>query len=248
MKKFFIFFSIILVLFLSRGFIIKTILQKTVRDLTGLSLKIDQLDLRLTQNVFAVKGLQLFNPVHFDDQVMADVPEIYLHYDLAGFIKGKIHFYEIRLYVKEFLAVKNREGEVNLDHLKSIKEQKQASSKPPPPKTKGAGVKFNIDELSLKIGKVVSKDYSKQPQPDVREFPLNIDEHFQNVDDPRLLINLIVVRAVAKTTIGSLLHLDIKGLQNLIEDKLISIPKGVIDKTFDMFKKAVDFIPRPAGE
>ena len=92
---------------------------------------------------------------------------------------------------------------------------------------------IQIDSLTLKVGKVVYKDYSKGGEPSVQEFNINLDERYQNIDDPNKLVSLIIVKALANTTIAKLTNFDLKGLEGTIGDTLASAQKvvGVAQET-----------------
>ena len=70
-------------------------------------------------------------------------------------LKKKVHLKEVRIHLNEFVIVKNKDGEVNLDKLKAVKKEPAEGTarkkETPPPKAQQG--KMQIDLLSLKIGK-----------------------------------------------------------------------------------------------
>lgn len=174
--------AVIFVLLLAKDMIIKTSVEKGVELVTGLKLSIRSLSVGIFSPVAAIKDLKLFNPSGFMDKTMIDMPEIYVKYDLGAIIGGKIHLPEVRLALKEFLVVKNSQGELNLDALKTVQAQKEGKS--PTQKTSGKAPDIKIDRLALNIGKVIYKDYSKGVSPQVKEFNINLNEVYTNVDNP----------------------------------------------------------------
>lgn len=206
-----------------KDLIVKASVEKAVRIVTGLRLSIQSLGVGIFRSVVDIRELRLFNPKGFRDHVMLDMPEIYVNYDLPAIMKSDIHLREVRINLKEFVVVKNNRGELNLDSLKVVKAEK-AGEKPgarepvPPPK-------IRIDELQLKIGKAVYKDYTAGPTPSVREFNINLNEKYSNITDPYALVSLIVVKALSNTAIANLANFDIGSLRATIQDTLGSAKK-----------------------
>jgi uncharacterized protein involved in outer membrane biogenesis len=204
----------IFVVLLAKDIIIKTSVEKGVEFVTGLKLNIGSLHVGILKPIADIKNLQLFNPSGFPDKTMVDMPEIYVNYDLPAMIGGKMHFPEVRLALKEFVVVKNAQGKLNLDALKSVQAQKKGKSAPQ--KTSGKAPQIKIDALKLSIGRVIYKDYSKGGAPHVKEFNINLNESYTNVNDPQALASLIVVKALMNTSIAALTNFDLKGLEGTV--------------------------------
>ena len=129
MKKLGITIIIILALLLAVNFakntIAKTALSSTVKSLTGLRLSMERLDVGILKTLISIKELKLYNPSGFPDELMVDIPEIYLDYDLGAFLKRKVHIEEIKLNLKEFVVMINQKGELNLNTLKVAQAKKE---------------------------------------------------------------------------------------------------------------------------
>ena len=218
MKKMIIIITVILVLLISislgKNVIARKAVSTGVKAITGLKLNIRRMDVGIIKTFISIKGLELFNPSGFKDKLMVDMPEIYVDYDLAAFLKGKVHFEKVKLNLKEFVVVKNQKGDLNLDSLKTVKQKEKT------PKEKTKMPEIQIDILELKIGKVIYKDYSDSGSPKVREFNVNIDERHENITDPRTLANLIVFKALMNTSIASLANFDVSSLSETLGDSL----------------------------
>lgn len=218
MKKIWIILlAVVVVLFvalLAKDIIIKTAVEKGVELVTGLKLNLGSLKVGIFKPIVDIKNLRLLNPKNFLDQTMIDMPEIYVNYDLPAIIGGKVHLSEVRLALKEFFVVKNSKGELNLDALKNIQAQKTSQSSPK--KAPGRAPEIKIDALKLSIGKVIYKDYSKGGSPTVKEFNINLNESYSNVENLNTLVNLIIVKALMNTTISSITNFDLKGLEGSV--------------------------------
>ena len=210
---------IIIALFFGKNMIIKTSVTAGVKAMTGLKLNIRSMNIGVFKSLISINGLQLHNPQGFEDDVMIDLPEIHVDYNLGAFMKGKTHLEEVRLHLKEFIVVKNEAGELNLDSLKVVKaaEDKKGGAgeieKGDGETEKTKMPDIQIDLLALKIDRVIYKDYSKGGSPKVKEFNVNIDERYVDITDPQSLGRLIIVKALKNTTIARLANFDIGTLQ-----------------------------------
>lgn len=216
---------IVLALGLAKDVIIKTAVEKGVEVVTGLQLHIASFHMGIIKQVVAIKDLKLFNPKDFEDKVMLNMPEIYVDYDLPAIISGKLHIPEIRVDLKEFVVEKNAKGALNLDSLNVVQAQKGGGKAQAQAQAQAQMPPMMIDMLSLKIGKVVYKDYSGGGAPSVNEFNINIDETFRNIDNPSSVVAIIIVKALMNTTIGQLANFDIGGLQGSVSGTLSTATK-----------------------
>ncbi len=233
---------LLIALFFGKNVVIKTSVTAGVRTMTGLKLSIRGMDFGIFKTLIGINELQLYNPSGFVDELMFDVPEIYVDYDLGAFMKGRTHLEEVRLHLKEFIVVKNEAGELNLDSLKVVKEEeKEVIDEGKKEKTKTR--ELQIDVLELRIDKVVYKDYSKGTPPKVKEYNVNIDDRFENITDPKTFGRLIIVKALKNTTIASLTNFDLGKLQRGISGTV----RKTAEKALETPGRAIE-IGKDAGE
>jgi len=233
---------LLIALFFGKNVVIKTSVTAGVRAMTGLKLSIRSMDFGIFKTLIGINELQLYNPSGFVDELMFDVPEIYVDYDLGAFMKGRTHLEEVRLHLKEFIVVKNEAGELNLDSLKVVKEEeKEVIDEGKKEKTKTR--ELQIDVLELRIDKVVYKDYSKGTPPKVKEYNVNIDDRFENITDPKTFGRLIIVKALKNTTIASLTNFDLGKLQRGISGTV----RKTAEKALETPGRAIE-IGKDAGE
>lgn len=218
-----IIFVAIFVIALAKDLIIKAAVEKGAEIVTGLKLRMGSLNVGVLRPVVDIRNFKLLNPPNFPDRNMVDIPEIYVNYDLPAIMGGTMHLPEMRLNLKEFTVVKNAKGELNLDALRAVQAHK--SGKSPSQEAKGKAPAIKIDSLKLSIGKVVYKDYSKGGVPDIKEFNINLNESYSNINDPYSLATLIMVKALMNTSIASLTKFDLKGMQGTVGDTLASAQK-----------------------
>ncbi len=228
MRKFVYILLIIIVLVsslvLTKNAILMFLIKREVKIVTGVHLGMGNLKVGLTDATVSIKDFKIYNPPEYPDKVMLDMPEIYIDVDLKDALKGKIHIQKLKLDVAEFMVVRNRAGELNLNSLKVVKEEKNAPSE-------DAKVldDIQIDLFQLKIDKVVFKDYSKGVEPDIKVFNIHINQKFENITDPDVLVKLIVVKALRDTQIAKLAHFDLRAWQAQVSG-ILTPAKDVVNR------------------
>lgn len=223
LKVIIIIFAVILALLLAKNIIAKVAIERGVEFVTGLKLRVSGFSVGVFKSRINIDDLKLYNPKGFEDKIMVDLPNVYVDYSLPSIFKGKLHLRDIKLNLKEFAIIKNSEGIVNLESLKVVQAQKEESKTKPKPKAPD----IQIDNLELKIGRVIYKDYSKSEKPSVKVYNINIDEKYHNIRNTNAVISIILVKVLSKTAIGGLVNLDLKGLGSIASDTAGKATKAV---------------------
>ncbi|MCD6460673.1 AsmA family protein [bacterium] len=229
MKKLFLFLITVILLlsvfiFLARNFIVKIAVEQGVTHGIGLPLKIEKLDINFKDTLLAINGLQLSNPPDFEEKDMLIIPEAMVNYDLTSILKGKIHLEEVRLDMDKFIIVKNKNGQLNINSVKKIgqpKEEKpvepQEPGKPKKEPRKKKKTEIQIDSLSVHVGQVIYKDYSKGAEPVVKEYKINYKDSFTNVQDLPLFFAKLTYSVLSKTAIASIANINMKEYNEAIK-------------------------------
>jgi hypothetical protein len=192
---------VVIVLVVARNFIVKTAITKLVEAAAGVEVKIQNIDIGLFNSYVTINSLTVYNPAQFSDRLMVDLPQIYLDYDLVGFLKNKVHLKKLKIEIKELSVIMNEKGKLNINSL--------AVLLPKPTGAKAPEVK--IDVLALKIGKVVSKGYFPVIGEKTTEFYLNIDETFNDVTDPSKVAGEILKKILSRINISDFVNPEISG-------------------------------------
>ena len=235
--------AVIVVAFLAKNMIAKSVVETAVRAVAGVKLDLGKLNVGLTNTLVEIKDLNLHNPKGFQDPIMLSMPEIFVDYSLSKIFTGKVHVDEIRVHLKEFLVVKDKDGKLNLDSLKVIQNQKKKDVKKE--EKKGEAIKPSdvaIKNLSLKVERVVFKDYSKGDEPKVKEFNLNINENYSDIENLQAVAALIIVKVMTKTTLASLTSFDVTGLSDSVSGALsgaTDVAQKAVGEAADTAKKAL---------
>jgi hypothetical protein len=201
-------FVVMFVMVLARNVIIKTTVEKIVKRSTGLELKVEGLNLGITDTTFSADKVELFNPGGFSDRIMMDIPGIYVNFDLSDALSGKIHLYKLRIDLKEFVVVKNKDGKLNLDYLNISQPDQQGIA------GEGKIPELQIDVLFLKVGRVTYKDYSRGAKPVVKEYVLNIDGEYRDITDLVSLTKVIMAKALMSSGVADLVGYNIQALES----------------------------------
>ena len=214
---------------IAKDVIIKTSVERIVSLATGgLKLKIGSLRASIPQTIININSMVILNPDHFKDKIMLDIPHIEIDYDISALLKKKIHLYKVSIDLREFTIVKDKNHKTNLNYIKSD-NKKTGKRKKKAKKSRD----LQIDELNLKIGKLIYKDYSMPGEPSVSEYNINIDSRYKNIKNANQIIKLIVARAVINTAVENLL--DVRELDDIASDKL-KTGKEVLEKTVNEIK------------
>jgi len=208
----------VLIFGLLKNSLVQAVLVQSVKAMTGLGAEVRGVNVDIVKNSVRLEGLKVFNPSGFTDRLMADFPEIRVRYDLGGFLKGKVHLEDLLVDLKEFTVIRNAKNQVNVKSLKTLL-----------PRGGGKPVQIQIDDLHLKIGRVVYKDDS-MGQSQVKEFNVNIHEEYRNITDPDALANLIVVKALSKSGIAGLAGVDVNALKKDISGAVGTQVEGTLQR------------------
>jgi hypothetical protein len=216
------------------------LLKRDVKRLLGLDVVIDDMIVGLSTTTVETKEFKILNPPGFEDKVMLNLPELYINYDIHACLNRDLHFEYIKLDLREFYVIKNKDGKLNLEEIKVVKDAKLISEGQiqPPPDINAKGFEFRIDTLDLKIGQVIYIDYTKMTKgkPYTKTWDVNVNDRYTNIDDPAKFAKLIIVRALTKTAISKLAHFDI----NFLTRGLSGTLRGATQLTFNAAAKTLD--------
>ncbi len=231
MKKMLITAVVVVVIALVIGFvkdnIAKASLERGIEAMTGLKLEARKVNAGILNTLVSIEGLSLFNPDGYEDPLMLNAPEIYVDYNLLDIIKGNIHLEEVRLHIEELAVIRGQDGELNVSSIKAIMVQK---NEPQAEKKAAAAPDIQIDELALKVDKVVFKDYSLMGVPIVRRFNVNLDKTFTGITNRNQLMSLVIAKPLMDTAVSRLAELDLEEFGGSAMEK-IGVAEKAAEKT-----------------
>jgi hypothetical protein len=242
MKKFFItvfVFCLVVVVgvIVGRNMIARIAVSSGIKALTGVGVDIKTVDIGLFKPYLHVAGVVVKNPAGYDDPVMADIPELYIAYDLPAFMKNNVHLPELRFNMKELVIIRDKNGKVNINSLTAVMPKENGKAPAP----------IKIDVMELTIGRVVYKDYSSGKLM-VSEYKLNLHEKFTNITDTKSLVGLVLSRALKNANLTEMLNLDVDSLISggAVQAKgavknVATTAKDAVKSTGDELKKLLKF-------
>ncbi|NQU10491.1 AsmA family protein [bacterium] len=239
--------ALVVVLYLARNFIARKSVEVAVSQITGFPLEIGSVSVGLFQSTLDVREIKLSNPPEFEEPQFVHLPQVSVDYRLGSMIARSPHINDLTLDIATVVIVKNKDGVSNVSQLKSVAASAggdEAGSAQPPaepePKTP-----YRVDQLHLKIGTLVIKDYS-QGKPSERTIPLNIDATYKNITDSTDIPRLVLVTMMSKVALPDIgVNVDQlkQGLGN-VTDTAGNAVKGAAEAVGDVGKGIFDTIKK----
>ncbi|MFH1201498.1 MAG: hypothetical protein V1674_01250 [Candidatus Omnitrophota bacterium] len=187
MKKFItVVLIVVIALFavsLVRDIIIKSVISVAATQITGAKVSVGRFSLSVVRQSMRIDNFKMYNPSGFPEGILVDIPKIAVDYDVFSLLKGKLHLRKAAINLKEIGLLKNKEGKLNVDALKVAQQPKD--QKPAPQ------LAMQIDELTLEMGRVVSKDYTKKGEPQIAVYDINLKKTYKNIESAQQLAALI---------------------------------------------------------
>ncbi len=235
---------LVVALVLGRNVAIKSAAQQAIKQATGFDLEVGSVRVGLVKPEFEINELKLINPEDFPERGAFEVRQVKVAYDFLSLFSDNIRLREVVVDIPEAVVVKKADGETNLQRLSAVarKEkktgEKEPAAEPPaePPAPAEAGKpakKIRIDLLTLKLGTVRVRDYSKnEDKPEELTYNLNVNQQFQNVTDIKtvgIMITAMIVQNVGTRVISD--------VSKIVQENYRPIDVGKqIDKIGSAFK------------
>lgn len=203
----------ILVTAFFRHTLTRILIEKVTRHVTGLKLSIEDLNLDILNSSLDMKGIILFNPPGFKNEVMGRASEIFIKYDLLGFLRGRFRLRQIKAEIDEINIIKNEQGKSNVSSFKKAKSSKDASSTPAAQKKikaskKQKRTKYLIDKLEISVKKVTFMNYKAGiGQPAVIIFTSEGPLILTNVSDFSYVIDAMSEKEKFRNLLNNLLRI-----------------------------------------
>ena len=112
---------LILIVVFFRHSLCRLLIVKATTKATGLKLSIEELNLDILSSTLTMRGIILFNPPGFKDEVLSKVKEISIRYELPDCLSGRLHFREAKVKVEEINIIRNENRDSNVTAFKKDK-------------------------------------------------------------------------------------------------------------------------------
>lgn len=166
--------------------IIKSAITIIATQVTGAPVHIDGFSLGVFNQSVRISGFKMYNPKGFPRAILADLPKVNVKYDLGALLKHKLHLLSVEIEIREISLEKNKEGKLNVDELRVVKQKEKQKSKP------SKQMPFQLDVLSLSMGRIVLKDYNAAGEPSVKVYDINMRKSYKNITSTQQLAALVL--------------------------------------------------------
>ncbi len=185
MKKFLIVLGIVVFslacIAIFKNLVIKSIVTTTASRIAGAPVHMDGFSLNILSSTIHISGFKMYNPSGFPEGILVSCPKIKVIYDRTTLFKRKRRFLIVEVELKEMGLTKNKEGKLNVDSLKIVKNSEFS---PPVP--------MQVDLLTISIGKIVYKDYTIGTEPSVRVYDVNTHKSYKGIPTAQQLALLVL--------------------------------------------------------
>lgn len=166
--------------------ILKSVVTVVATGVTGAPVHVDGFSLGIFNQHVRISGFKIYNPEGFSKSILVDLSKINVEYDLGALLKKKLHLANAEVELKEMELEKNKEGELNVDALKVVKQERKQEAR------SSGQMPMQIDMIKLGIGRIVFKDYSAGKEPVVKVYDINIHKSYKNITSAQQLAALIL--------------------------------------------------------
>ncbi len=195
----------LLILSILKNQIIKSTITVSASAVVGADVKMDRFSISFLKQSVRIKGFRLYNPKGYEYAPMINIPEISVDFSVLELLKGKLYLPLLTFKLDEMVIIKDKDGKLNVDALKVSQKKEEAKAKEEPAKKekkKSSGMMpLQIDTFTLKLGKVVVKDYSQGEPPNVTGIDVGIDKTFKDITSAEQLAALVLVAGLKSTAI-----------------------------------------------
>lgn len=133
-------------LLLLKDLILREWVQYQARAATGLDIRIGGLSFSLTEPIFSLKDLTVFNPPEFGGGPLIALPEVHVEYDRERLAARHLRLRLLRISVSEMSVVHDAAGRSNLEAIGAMLRQKTNQTE------KSSVVFDGIETLNLSLG------------------------------------------------------------------------------------------------
>lgn len=223
---------------LSRNIIGVWVTERTLRKLTGLSVKIKALEIKWTFTRVIARQVTILNPPgEYREPRAVEIRLLDGEFKPFSILRQKPYFTKLTIDIPVVVAVRSAGGEINLKRLQS-----QETAKNPT-----ASRKFMIDEFVISLGEVLYSDEKRNPAKPI-VFKVNAqNQTYRNISDPedvkRLVMNMVI-----RSLPGNLLGLSIQSVNNGVKTAVDSLKQGGKDALGTVEKGAKSVLDIFGGE
>lgn len=180
--------ALLVVIVLGRESIAIWIAEDALEELTGFQIVIGRFDLKLNKPILIAREVTLRNPKGvYREPIAMKIDLIEAEYEPSSFLRRKPHFQRLTVQISEVAAVKNIDGQMNIQRL-----QRQAVRADP----RGGPGALKIDEFVLSIDRILyfnERRENSKPEICLANARNQIHKNISNPEDlKRLVLDQII--------------------------------------------------------
>lgn len=173
--------ALLIIFFLTLNLLARKSVEVAVAKVTGFPLEIGSMNVGLFSSKIDVRDIKLKNPSGYEDPVFANLPRLYVAYQLPSLVSGNNHIYDLLIELNEIVVVKKAGGESNVVKLKQAVSSGKGSTK------------YQIDLLRVRFaGDVLIKDYTRG-KPTERRITLNLSRDYKDIANSTDVTRLVLM-------------------------------------------------------
>ncbi len=190
--------------------LLPVVVTNQIQSRTGFDASVTSLSCNPVTGRLTIRGLVLTNPPAFPTGDFVQLREFRAAGDLRSLFSERIALDELVLDVRKVELVRRADGRSNAEAFEqnlgliAAPPNAGAGTRPPTAGKSAAPApvrKFLIRKLALRFDQLVLADYSGA-KPDVRDYHLAVDQHYENVTDTKQLLVPEVLRRVSAENLG----------------------------------------------
>lgn len=159
-------------------FFFSYIFQAGIAAKTGFPTEVKRLRSRPLSGSFSLSELEIRNPGHFPCADFLRVEKIEVKAAPASFLGGRVLIRNLEIEISHLIGVKSVEGATNVEEFRVSLEEPGNGEKRKRPERE-----FCIDRLLVKVGRLVTYDYTGGGIPEKKEYVLELAREFFQVKD-----------------------------------------------------------------
>lgn len=215
---------VLFLLFVFRQPLLEASVYHGIHHSTGIKTHDYSLSLDLRQGGVWINNLKFFNPPGFEEELMLDMPQLYIDYRPEKLLKGSFEIDYLRVYLKKVFLIKNKKGELNLRQIKPF----------------SGAANIPAGRMNLIVDEIIYKDYTVGREPVVQILDADIRGEFNQVSDIGKLIEAQIVKGIRRGFVKQVVDMGPSNLmRNIVFDSLTY--------TSTYLGKAAARIPSSAG-
>jgi uncharacterized protein involved in outer membrane biogenesis len=170
----------------------REVFEYKLEQRTGLEVKVDAVRVGILNPRLTIEGLVVYNRPEFGGAPMIDLPELHAEYDRQALWSHKLHFYLLRVNLREISIIENSNGVLNL--TKAQKEIRKTGDEKSSSHSEDDYKLQPVDTLNLTLGTGIFKSY-RNPQFDKILTPRMTNEVYLKVNSFNNLLELVLLKS-----------------------------------------------------